>query len=388
VNRKDKQVERYLRQQKHTRSREDEQRVQREARAKKASRSNKRRRVRKDWSGEEDTFDYERIRTSDSLELARPQVPAPIARASAISGLVLGISPGRARVLVDGREEVCALAPALASEQRTRLAVGDEVALDVQGDGSLRVVDVAPRRTFLSRPDPANPRLERLVAANVDRAVVVVAAREPDFRVRLIDRYLVALGRGGVEALVCVSKSDLLDPGARAELSESLEPFRELGLRCFFTSAAGADGEGEGVEGLRAELRGHTSVFVGQSGVGKSSLLNAIHPELALRTGEVRDGDGKGRHTTTSSSLHRLGDGTAVVDTPGVRAFGLFGLDPLDLARGFPGFGELAQACRFRDCLHDGEPGCAVREAVEAGEVREERYEAYRRLRVSLGEDG
>ncbi|MGB3966457.1 MAG: ribosome small subunit-dependent GTPase A, partial [Planctomycetota bacterium] len=256
-----------------------------------------------------------------------------------------------------------------------RPVVGDEVGF-VSTDGPPRAVSVLPRRTVIARPDPGNPHARLVLAANVDVAVIVVAARDPAPRPGLIDRYLVALHRSGIEALVTANKIDLLDADGRAALAGLLAPYPELGVAVLRCSAD----TGEGMDLLRERLRGRTAVFLGHSGVGKSSLLNALDPQGQRRIGDVRAYDGKGRHTTTGAAMRRLSDGLAVIDTPGVREFGLAALTPAELGEAFPEFAPHAGGCRHRDCSHLHEPLCGVRAAVAAGHVPAARYASYLRM--------
>jgi ribosome biogenesis GTPase len=282
---------------------------------------------------------------------------------------------GRVLVLVDGEEVDVALGCELARTQQTSVAVGDRVELAEWGD-SLRAVAVAPRSSSLARPDPGNAGRERVLAANVDLAVVVLSVVSPPLRPALIDRFLVALEYGGVAPALCVNKADLLDSEERKRVRTVLDPYRALEIPSLVVSAE----QGEGLDELRALLEGRTCVFAGHSGVGKSSLLNALDPGRARATGRVREGDGKGRHTTTASALHELGGGTRVIDTPGIRSFGLWRLDADGLRRSFREFERHAPDCRFRDCTHVHEPGCAVIAASESGAIAPTRYAAYRRL--------
>jgi ribosome biogenesis GTPase len=290
---------------------------------------------------------------------------------------VVSLAPGRARVRLGDDEVDARLAAAIAATQQTSIAVGDEVTITHGDDGEPpRVEDVLPRRSALSRPDPGNRHRQRVLAANVDLAVVVLSVREPPLRPALIDRFLVALAGSAVAPVLCVNKFDLADADDRAEVDACLAPFRALGIPAFETSVE----DGRGLDELRRTIRGQTVVFVGHSGVGKSALQNALDPDGARATGGVRDKDKRGRHTTRGASLRVLPDGTRIIDTAGVREFGLWGLDRQALAAGFPELERRARHCRFRDCSHVVEPDCAVRAAVEAGEIPARRYREFVRL--------
>lgn len=262
-----------------------------------------------------------------------------------------------------------------------RLVVGDRVVFQPTA-GPPRVVGVLPRRSVLSRPDPGNPHRTLVLVANVDLAVIVVAAADPPLRPGLIDRYLLALAEGGVAPLVCVNKVDLLPSAADPDLQAQLSPYRDLAVPLVCCSA----GTGAGIAELRGHLRGRTCVFVGHSGVGKSSLLNAMDPAGDRAVGDVQVRTGKGRHTTTGSQLWDLGDDTRVIDTPGIRAFGLDGLAPEQVRVGFADLAALARDCRFADCWHGDEPGCAVRAAAAADAAIGARHASYRRILASLAD--
>jgi ribosome biogenesis GTPase / thiamine phosphate phosphatase len=243
------------------------------------------------------------------------------------------------------------------------------------------VTAVLPRRSLLVRADPHVAQRRRAIAANIDIVVVVVAAEAPPLHPRLIDRYLIAVEHSGARPVLVVNKVDLLEESRRGDLPARLQPYRALGIPVLPCSAS----SGEGVGAVGAALSGSTCVFVGQSGVGKSSLLNALDGDAAARVGAVRDGDGRGRQTTTASALYDLAGGIRVIDTPGIRRFSVEDADPATIAAGFTEFAPLAKGCRFRDCTHVHEPGCAVRRAAEDGAIPRGRYESYRKL---LGGDG
>ena len=257
----------------------------------------------------------------------------------------------------------------LSCRNQLPVAPGDFVAL-VEGQ---RVKRILPRRTFLSRPDPGNPRVEKVVAANMDIVVVVVAAADPPLHPGIIDRYLIAIERGGADAVICVNKCELAE---REAIEQALQPYRGLPAPIVVCSAH----RGEGIDELRAILAGKLCAFVGHSGVGKSSLLNAVLPTAGAATGGVSGVTGKGRHTTTRSQIYDLADGARVIDTPGVREFGLWKLDPAEVRLYFHDFDEAAAGCRFSDCTHLHEPDCKVQAEVEAGRIAAVRYKRYKSI--------
>jgi ribosome biogenesis GTPase / thiamine phosphate phosphatase len=292
--------------------------------------------------------------------------------------IVISVASGRCRVFVDGREIDCIVPPDIAVQQKSMLAVGDGVAVSDEG-GVWKLTEVLPRRSVLARPDPLHKHMQRLIAANIDVVVHVVSVKAPPLRPRLIDRFLIAIQRGQAEPVICVNKIDLVDSRERETEVARLATYRDLGVPVIACSTK----TGEGLDPLRDLLRGKTAAFVGHSGVGKSSILNALDTRLQLRTSEVRK-RGSGRHTTTSSTLFDLGDGTYVIDTPGIREFGLWDLDRQSLRDFFPEFEDAAPLCRFNDCSHVHEPQCEVKERVERGEINRARYETYLRLYEDL----
>lgn len=259
-----------------------------------------------------------------------------------------------------------------------RPVVGDQVEVDLEKN---RITRLLPRETYLARPNDRMPDKERPVVANIDLVAVVVSVGTPPLHPRLIDRYLFAIHKGGAKPLIVVNKLDLLAEMDVVKQLDRLEPYKAMGIPCIQVSAA----LGRGLDQLRREVAGKRVVFVGHSGVGKSSLLNAVMgegvevPEVTgAATGHVSDKSGRGRHTTTASQLYELEDGTEIVDTPGIRSFAV-DVDQ-DLLEGFPDLAKFAPSCRFSDCRHLEEEGCAVKEAVRGGQLPRTRYETYRRL--------
>lgn len=275
-----------------------------------------------------------------------------------------------------GETHAAALRGRLKQEGHTKLAVGDSVTVERGArDDAWAIMAIHPRRSVFSRRAPGGARGERVVAANVDQVVVVFAMAKPEPHVRMLDRFLVIAEASEIVARVVLNKIDLAGAEAVAALAA---PYEEAGYAVHRTSVT----QRVGLDGLHDALAGRTSVFSGPSGVGKTSLLNTLFDGLALRTGEISESVNKGRHTTVGATLVPLTDprGGYVVDTPGLREVGLWGLPPEHLDRCFPEFREYLGGCRFQDCAHDAEPGCAVRAAAQAGRVSAARYESYLKL--------
>ncbi len=306
--------------------------------------------------------------------------PADAPQPDGTHGQVVEVSSGLCRVRIGGRTLLCGLRGSLSVAETgftNVVAVGDRVIVSEDGQGGGVVEDVLPRRSAIIRADPFYTHLQQVLAANVDQLLIVAAWRSPHIWTELIDRYLIAAERSRVEPLICVNKVDLA--GSPAEIEDVIAPYRALGVRILLTSAT----TGAGVDALREALRGKVTVLAGLSGVGKSSLLAAVEPGFALRTAEVNEERGQGRHTTTQSTMLPLGGGN-VIDTPGIREFGLAGLAQRDLIGFYPDLEAHARGCRFSDCTHDHEPGCAVRTALRAGLLDAGRLENYRKIRETL----
>lgn len=254
------------------------------------------------------------------------------------------------------------------------LVAGDRIAWRIEGDGGV-VLARQDRRSAIHRPD-ALGRM-RAVAANLDRLVVVLAT-EPPPHANLLDRYLAAAEDAGIEALVLLNKTDIADGGP--ELRTMLDSYSRIGYQVLFASARQAGG----LEALREALSGHTTAFVGQSGVGKSSIIGALLPHEDLRIGALSDAESKGRHTTTAARLYHLPQGGELIDSPGIREFSLAFLEPARLAAAFREFRPFLGRCRYSDCRHGEEPGCELRAAVTQSDVDASRYRSYLQI---LGEN-
>jgi ribosome biogenesis GTPase / thiamine phosphate phosphatase len=316
-------------------------------------------------------------------------------------GVVIKKSKGGYEVYQGDRSIACGLSPHIyrqaglvpdhgrsreeAALRSDPLAVGDMVRFIETGHSTGQILEILPRRNHLARRAAASRRGayagEQVIAANLDQVVPVFAAAKPEPHWRLLDRYLVAAEVAGLPALVCITKLDLAQNSADAidpALAEKVEEYRRIGYAVLLVSAH----SGAHLAELKQALLGRTSLLLGKSGVGKTSLLNALQPGLGLRVQEVSRKTGKGCHTTTYLEMFPFDFGGAVIDTPGMREFGLWDIEGDDLAYFFPEMRPFLGRCKFGlDCQHDQEPGCAVRRAVMAGTISPTRYQSYMFLR-------
>jgi len=309
-----------------------------------------------------------RPRKPRRADRSRPRPPStnPGEGASHPQATVSAVLRGHCRLLLDEEEILCPLPAGV------QAAPGDRVRL-APGPGAPRVLEVLPRTSTLWRPSPSSPEKRKLLAANVDLGVVVVTSTQPPLRLGLVDRFLLRLQAGGIRPAICLNKIDLADPDEPE--SEVLEAYREQGIPVLACSAS----TGQGIPELRTLLEGHTAVLLGHSGVGKTSLTAALGGPTRP-TARLRKGDRRGRHCTTTSNLARLGPGTWLLDTPGLRELGTEDLSTTEIAEGFGDLLQHAENCRFRDCTHLIEPDCDVRRAVREGALPRFRYQSYQRL--------
>jgi len=258
------------------------------------------------------------------------------------------------------------------------VAVGDNVEISISDDGIASIEKVLPRRQILSRPDILVKGKKQVIAVNLDQLVVIVSTKDPRFKPGLVDRFLISAEIEKLKTAIVINKVDLADP---EDFSIYARGWESAGYRVIFTSAL----DGSGLTDFENLLKNKSSTLAGHSGVGKSSLLNAIQPDLNIRTRRISKTSGRGVHTTTSVIMHPLTFGGWVADTPGLKVFGLAGATKSNLNTFFPEMNNYAD-CRFSDCIHLNEPDCAVKAAVKSGEMSEFRYNNYKKIYEKLPE--
>ncbi|MGE3953610.1 MAG: ribosome small subunit-dependent GTPase A [Parachlamydiales bacterium] len=338
-------------------------------REKRESRALRKRAQRTDRSGQKKS-DREKERPAEiPLHLPRGRVLAMLGR----------------EIVVDHRGERlhCVLRGSLkegAKRLKTLLAVGDFVRFEPTTEGEGVIVAIEKRRSLLTRADPLSKRRAHLIAANIDLVLITGSVVSPPLKPPLIDRYLIAARKGGMEAAIVLNKVDLLQGGEEQTLYDHfVATYREIGYTVIPTSIE----TGEGIEEIRSAMRGKAAAFSGQSGVGKSSLINAVCG-THLAVGDVVRTTQKGSHTTTRAQLLPLGEETYCIDTPGIKSFGVWELTAEELQSHFPEIAQMSSGCRFPNCSHTHEPSCAVLEALEAGTLSQLRYRSYTTLLAEL----
>ncbi|MGF1715025.1 small ribosomal subunit biogenesis GTPase RsgA [Photobacterium chitinilyticum] len=239
---------------------------------------------------------------------------------------------------------------------------------------------VHERESMLTRPDYYDG--VKAVAANVNR-IIIVSAVLPELSLNIIDRYLIAAETVGIKPLIVLNKVDLLDAESRSQVEKTLSLYQDIGYELRYVSSD----TGEGMEDLKDDLKDHVNIFAGQSGVGKSSMVNSLMPEVDAEIGDVSENSGLGTHTTTAARLYHFPGGGDLIDSPGVREFGLWHLEPEQVTEAFVEFREYLGGCKFRDCKHGNDPGCIIREAMEEGKISRERYDSYHKIIDSMSEN-
>ena len=294
-----------------------------------------------------------------------------------MQGTIINVQRGLYTVRTERETVCCTLRGKLFKESQTTknlVVIGDEVSFQPVQGGRGVITEIHERRSRLVRRGAGSKgrHLEQIIAANIDLAILVFSVKDPVYNKNLMERYIVAARGGNIEPVICFNKIDLID---LATVEPDIRDFEGLGFRVLTTSTV----NGTGIASLREILRDKTAVFAGSSGVGKSSLINSVLEVEVAKTGEVSSAYYKGRHTTTSSSVFDLPWGGKMIDVPGMREFGLID-DGTATEEAFSDIEELSANCRFRDCKHLHEPGCAVKAAVAEGKVDERRYRNYLKL--------
>ncbi len=300
----------------------------------------------------------ERLASRDTTQLGEEQVGLVVANFGAL-------------LHVEGKDG--AVHPCKQRQNIEAVVVGDEVVWQADPHGGGVVTAPLPRRSLLARPDPSGEL--RPIAANVDQ-ILVVTAPAPIYSSSLIDQYLIAAEATGITPILLFNKIDLLSDEAHEAQQAQFKLYRQLGYQVIFASTR----SNHGLDELRETLRSKNSVFIGQSGVGKSSLVQALLPEESIMVGELSEQSGLGQHTTTTARLYHLPEGGNLIDSPGVRGFRIWRMEPHEIARGFREFLPYLGRCKFRNCSHRHEPGCALLEAVERNEISAERLTSFHRI--------
>ena len=253
------------------------------------------------------------------------------------------------------------------------VVVGDEVSCLTDEQGSHVIIDITPRRNYVIRRASNLSKESHIIAANIDQALLLVTLRQPETAWEFVDRFLVTCEAYKIPVVILLAKSDLQE---KEEVDFFRATYEPIGYRVVEVSAV----TGEGVEEVHDLLVGRTTLLSGNSGVGKSTLVQRIDPTLDIRTGDISESHHKGRHTTTFSTMYPLSEGGALIDTPGIKGFGLIDIEEEELWHYFPEMMHYGRECRFYNCTHTHEPHCAVVEAVERGEISYSRYESYLKM--------
>jgi ribosome biogenesis GTPase / thiamine phosphate phosphatase len=342
----------------------------------KLSRMERKKAIKQDRSGNKKT---------DLDQLKKKKLTLEPLSDTARKGRILAIHPDEAIVDFEKTLFRCQLKGALKKEKQTMknlVTIGDFVFFEPREENTGLIVRIEPRKTVLSRADNLLQRKEQLIASNIDQVLITTSISFPSFKPSLLDRYIIAARKGGMTPIIVVNKIDLLEDSAETELlEEAEEAYKELSIPFFKVSTL----TGEGIDELKKQMENKTSVFSGQSGTGKSSLINATLGKN-LKTGEVVERTLKGAHTTTAAQLIPLEEGGFCIDTPGIKSFGVWALKKEEVESYFEEIAEAAALCRFQGCAHDSEPDCGVKQALEEGKISSLRFASYLSLLYTLSE--
>lgn len=329
--------------------------------------------------------DRSKYKKTDQDQLKKNKVA--VCEEPGMRGRILAIHPEGMMVECEEKLYRCQLKGSLKKEKnRTKnlVAVGDFVIVQERGHEEGLIVQVEPRYSYLSRADNLHRRKEQLIAVNIDQVIITISAHFPALKPFLIDRYIIAAQKGHMNPVIVINKVDLLEEGSAEQelVTECLEAYKKLSIPFLQVSVH----TGEGIEELKKIMQGKASVFSGQSGVGKSSLINAVTGST-LKTGEMAQKTFKGSHTTTTAQLIKMEQGGFCIDTPGIKSFGVWDLEQSEIQLYFSEISNIALQCKFPDCCHQSESDCAVKKAVETGEISFVRFASYSALIETLQQE-
>ncbi len=299
-------------------------------------------------------------------------------------GVIVKVFGLYSTVLYEGERINCVLRGKMRMNKNTErysnpLAVGDRVLFSLQNDGCGVISKVMERENIFSRKEKGKNKKEDVIAANLDQIIVIMSFKKPKLNLRFMDRIYVRGASGGIPVHLCINKVDLAQ---KDMITDVKEYYKDTDVELSIVSAH----TGYGMDDFRALIHGHVSLLVGNSGVGKTSLLKYLYPDLDLRIRDVSESTGKGRHTTTNVEMVYYADGTSIIDTPGLREFGLMDIDPNLMGNLYYEYGRLGEKCSFSPCTHDHEPGCEIKKRVEKGRMNSDRYISYLNILYSLKE--